>query len=88
MQWRDYFTAAQRALPRDATPQMRARATQRAAAAYRAGKNLPTRSNPPGGGMVKLALMAGAAYVALQMMGRSQSPTPPAATPPAGSTGR
>lgn len=81
--WREIFSAEQRKLPRNATPDQRAEATRRASRIYRGLEAAPararrTRRNPSGGGLVKLGLLGGAAYLGLKLLGKSAAPNPPA----------
>lgn len=59
--YRSIWSAEQRKLPKHATPQERGEATRRAAEIYHGGGREVRRN--PGGGMLKLALIVGAAVV-------------------------
>lgn len=68
--WHNLVSVYQRRLPRDATPQDRARAMQRAAEEWNRRKGgRPVADNPSGGQLVKLAVIAGVGYVVAKQLG-------------------
>lgn len=78
MSWKQAFAKAQRALPKSASPKERGAATKRAAAAYRKG----TRTNPSGGGLIKLAVIGVGAYYGIKFLAKqTKPPEAPAADP-------
>ncbi len=72
--WKEVWRRHQRALPRNATPQERGRATQLAAAEY---SGRPVRRNPAGFDPFTLALIGGAAWLAWSALKGAGSGDPP-----------
>lgn len=65
--YRRLFARVQSELPRDATPRQRGEAARRAAAIWR-GRQV--RSNPDGGGLMRLAIYGAVLYFAVKALQR------------------